>query len=220
MHYALPSKQKYPIETEEQVKTAAAYFTKYLGNFHPAERVAIASTMEKRASELGVDVDAPWMSNYSRKGDIYSPEFDTHMRMRKQACDRMTVKIAGKDLNAGEVLQKIAGQKNVMKPNEMVDMLGEFDKTAGITGLYDKMIRDPFFTVYGSSVRPEFDKKAGLDGVDEKSLTRSIGKKAVLTKLAECFGNDFVEGFKKDPVAIYNSMPAPERELIREQIGA
>ena len=61
MHYAIPAKKKYPIETADQVKTAAAYFDKYLESFHPAERATIASAMEKRASDLGVFINNDWL---------------------------------------------------------------------------------------------------------------------------------------------------------------
>ncbi len=54
MRYALPAKKLYPIETAEQVKTAAAYFDKYIDRMHPAERVAIADSLAKTSRKLGL----------------------------------------------------------------------------------------------------------------------------------------------------------------------
>lgn len=222
MRYALPTKRLYPIETAEQVKTAAAYFDKYLDKFHPAERVAIADSMEKRASELGVFMDNPWVYNYSRKGSTYSPDFDLHMKMRKEACMGKKIEHNGKAINAEDLFDKVASLKNHVKPKEMIDLLYDFDKKANVTADYDRKIRDPFFTVYGSSTRPMYDHQKLASDVYTRQLEGAVLNEGFISKMAEAYGEDFVSGFKQDPVNVYASMPVPDKQnilnIVRESI--
>lgn len=219
MHYALPSKRVYPIETEEQVKTAASYFDKYINKFNPSERSIIASSMEKRASELKMSLEGHgWLDNYSRKGESYSPDFELHMGMRKQACAGKKIEIDGNKLDAQEVLMKIASKKNDIKPSDMVELLEGFDKRACITYKYDSHMRDPHFTVYGSGANPSFDHVKLACGVSEKKLVAASTKDSFISKIAQAFGKPMAEDMKSNPVSTFNSMPTPEKELIRSYV--
>lgn len=214
MRYALPTKQKYPIETVEQVKTAALYFDKYIANIHPAERAAIAENMEKRASELGILLENDWVHNYNRKGTAYSPDFDMHMRMRKEACASKGIDHNGKRIRAAELLDKIASLKTHIQPKEMVDLLNDFDKKASLVSDYDRKIRDPFFTVYGSSTNPTYDMRKIASDMSAKQLEHVALKEGFISKLASAYGKDFADGFKQDPINVYDSMPTPDKQNI------
>ena len=210
MHYALPHKNKYPIETAEQVKTASVYFTKHLSSFSPIEKAVVAGALEKRAHDLGISVDVPWAKNYEPKA-TYSKDFGTFMGMRKQAS-------AGKKINnvdAVVLLEKIASKKDEMPPSQMIELLSEFDKRAGIEALYDMTIRDPIHTVYGS-ISPVIEKYA--EGITETDLTKSAANETVISKLAAAFGKEMATDFSKSPVGIYESMPEPEKALIADII--
>lgn len=219
MHYALPSKRVYPIETEEQIKTAASYFDKYIAKFNPTERSIIASSMEKRASELKVSLEGhDWVSNYGRSGESYSPDFDLHIGMRKEACAGRKINIDGNDFDAQDVLKKIASKKSEIKPSEMVALISDFDKKASITYKYDSHMRDPHFTVYGSSSNPNFDHVKLACGVSEKKLIVASGRDSFLSKIANAFGKTMADDMKNSPVDTFNSMPTPEKELIRSYV--
>ena len=213
MHYALPSQSKYPIETEEQLKLANDYFGKYLDKFHPTERAEIAGHIEKRADDLNADFDSGWIKNYSRRTN-YSPDFDFHMKMRKEACVGRAIKVGENEVSAQNVLEKIAEKKSELKPGEMVYLIADFDKTAGLESFYDRRMRDPIFTVFGSAVRPDYDIEKRASGITDKSLKKVAADEGFISKLASSFGPGFANDFKDSPVDIYNSMPAPEKELI------
>ena len=214
MHYAI--KNMYPIETEDQLKTASVYFGKYLANFHPAERVAIAGNMEKRASDLGVKIDADWMHNYTRKTEMYSPDFDMHMTMRKEACAGKKIKQSDKLIDAQDLLAKVASMKSAIKPKEMVDLVSEFDKKAGLVESYDRRIRDPFFTVYGSSTNPRYDHVKVAKDMYASQLEDATNNESFISKLSGAYGKDFAEDFKQDYLGIYESMPSPDKQNIIE----
>lgn len=213
MHYALPTKKLYPIETAEQVKTASVYFDKYLDRMHPAERVAVATNMEKRASDLGVSLSNAWIDNYSTSKPGYSPEFDLHMNMRKQACMGRKIEFKGKEIKADELLSKVAALKDRVKPKEMVDMLADFDKKANLEVYYDRSVRDPFFTVFGSSINPKYGQEK-IASMYKSDFVKLAKDEKFISKLAGAYGQGFVDGFKADPVNVYNSMPTPDKNNI------
>jgi len=214
MHYALPGKEKYPLETEEQVKLANDYFGKYLEKFHPVERATIAANIEKRAEQLNMDCGSGWIKNYSRRNN-YSPEFDVHMKMRKEACAGLKIKIGDKNIDAQEILEKIASQKSDLSPAKMMYLIADFDKRACVENLYDKRFRDPIFTVFGSSSMPNFDlEKVGACQCPADDLKKAVKSKNVMSKIASTFGEGFTNDFKSNPVGIFESMPKPEQELI------
>ncbi|HUV85265.1 MAG TPA: hypothetical protein VMV86_06100 [Methanosarcinales archaeon] len=214
MHYALPEKEKYPIETEEQVKLANDYFGKYIEKFHPIERASIASNIEKRAEAMNVNLDSGWVSNYARRTS-YSPDFDIHMSMRKKACADKSIKISeNKMVKAADLLQKLADNKDAHKPKDMIYALAQFDKLAGLESRYDKDMRDPIFTVFGSSNNPGFDIEKLSGGINEKQLKIAASNEAFIQKLASTFGNDFSRDFKNSPMDIFKSMPDPEKQMI------
>jgi hypothetical protein len=204
----------YPIETVEQIKTAAAYFDKYIDKFHPSERITIAGSMEKQASALNVSINSDWMHNYSRKSPSYSPEFDLHMKMRKEASMGKKIGFNGKVINAAELLDKISSLKGHIKPDEMINLIDDFDKKAGLVSNYDKNIRDPFFTVHGSSINPRFDHQKIASNMYADQLEIAAHKDNFISKLASSYGKDFADGFKQDPINVYESMPTPDKQNI------
>lgn len=217
MHYALPSKKRYPIETEDQVKTAETYFSKYFNNIHPAERVTIANNMEKRASELSIELTNPDMVNYSRKTDSsISPNFSVHMDMRKEACVGKTVHIGSKNINAVELLDKIASYGD---PSKIVELLTDFDKKASLEGSYDKEIRDPFYTVFGHSSNPTYSHTKIAAGLTKEQLQSAAKNNDILFRLTEKYGKSFVADFIKKPATTLDSMPIPDKEVIIKVIN-
>ena len=209
MRYALPAKKLYPIETIEHIKTASVYFDKYLDKFHPAERIAIANTMEKRASELGVELNNDWIYNYSTKRSAYSPEFDLHMKMRKEACMGKKISHGEHSVEAVDLLTKVASLKDKVKPKEMVELIADFDKKAGLINAYDTRVRDPYFTVYGSSINPQYDSVKLASNMSETRFEKLASR--CRKKLAAAYGEKFANEFSANPVDVYKSMPTPDK---------
>lgn len=221
MHYAL--KGSYPIETEEQFKTACDYFNKYINKFQPVERTVIAHNLEKRANDLDEVIEYDWINNYSRltkHGSGYSPDFERNLKLRKEACavEDLNVKLNENDVNAVEVLNKIASSKNAVSPKDMVELISEFDKVAGLEPLYDDRIYDPIFTVYGSNYNSDYDRVKVAQEVSNNDIIRAGKDKEFIKKMLNIFGKDFADNFSKHPIEIFSSMPDPEKDLIISKI--
>ena len=210
MHYAIDG--KYPIETKEQLTKTSSYFDKYLIRFHPKERVKIAATMEKRASELGVYLDCPWVKNYSRAfsdSPSVSPDFDKNIEMRKHACRDMQV--TGK-LKADNILEKLAQIKNSESPNKIVDLLFDFDKLANLEYQWDKSIVDPVMTVFGSLNNPEYDAVKIAGDITNYTLKKLASNESEIVKIAGVMGKQFQSAFSKDPVNTVSGLLPMEKE--------
>lgn len=222
MHYAL--RGKYPIETEEHIKTAVDYFNKYLTRFNPMDRAVIAINIEKRATDLNVVLDNNWITNYSRmfkKGSMISPDFERNIELRKQACliGNIKIKVGDKIEDAEEMLAKIATLSKDTPGIALVKVLEEFDKQANLQSHYDDDIVDPVITVFGSFVNPEYDAVKIGKKLTDYSLIKTSRNNEMLQKIASKFGDDFVNEFKKGPVEKINSLTPPEKSLFVETIA-
>lgn len=213
MKYAL--KNKYPIETEGQVKTAVEYFDRYLQRFDPVERIAIATNIEKRANELNIDVDSPWVTNYSRvfkKQASYSPDFERNMKARVDFCKGRHVKIASG--NGEDIINSLMAKKNEIEPVVMMQAVSEFDKQAGITVGYDHSVADPVVTVFGSLNNPEYDSEKIAGDLTNYDAIRILRDNKAMSKFASAFAKHIVDSFKNDPVGTIKKMSEPEKELL------
>jgi len=222
MHYALGN--KYPIETVGHIKQASDYFTKYLGSLEPANRVIVASNLEKRANELNVNLNENWITNYSRITKIgaqISTSFDMNLDMRRDALTKTgsLVKIAGDEIDFNDVLDKIAELKDEGASGELlVETIEEFDKMAGLQFKYDREVLDPVMTVYGNVSNPEFDSVKVASGISDYDVKKASNMSGVLTKIAEVFGEDVSDSFSKYPLNTFLSTSAPESDIMADII--
>jgi len=223
MHFAL--KGKYPIETEEHVKTAVGYFDKYLGRFSPMDRAAAATNIEKRAEILGVDVNRDWITNYSRmlkKEAEISPDFQRNIQLRKDACLKEGIKmsVGDKEVDAIQLLDKVASlNTGDIHGIAIVKALEAFDKLANFEYRYDNDIIDPVLTVFGSLRAPEYDAEKISGNVTDYDLVKMSRNNDVLEKVASAFTQEVADNFKKSPVKTVQSMTHPEQSLFLEKIS-
>ncbi len=216
MHYALNN--KYPIETQEQVKLAEEYFSKYLNRLEPAHRVVVASNIEKRAEELGMDTtNKDWVVNYSRmakEARQISPTFEVNLVMRKEAMQDKAdtvIKIDGKQVRAGDALMKIAEMKVAGAHGDvLVQTIEEFDKVAGLEFAYDDAIVDPVLTVYGNLANAKFDAVKIAGDLTDYDIKSKANNEDILTKIAEQFGNEAAQRFHETPLTATLEYRDPE----------
>lgn len=216
MKYAL--KDKYPIETPDQLTKAAEFFEKHLTRFTPEDRVEAAISMDKQASDLGVNINSDWIINYTRmdKSAALSPDFERSMGMRKEACIRhkITINAGGSSINADAFIEGMMKKASDTNPLAIAKMLTEFDKEAGIEYLYDKEIVDPIITVFGSLNDPEFDGIKIAGDATQYDLVRISRDHEKLASVQTTFGEKFASSFKNNPIQSIETLGITERELL------
>jgi hypothetical protein len=221
--FALPSEQKYPLETYAQVKTADAWFGRYANHMSPDKRREFASNFMKRAAELDLHTSNADLNRYA--ADTMASEAEI-----KAAFDARRLEIAHNDhaltlLGAVEKVArtriwKEAGSVIQLAPEQICSLVAEFDKVAGINYHYDT-VPDPFYTVYGLAKSasgkkdnndPAWSDQIGNDYVTSEDLHRlaQIGAFSVKTT----FGGELQEEFLKDPVGVYESLPRTQKRML------
>ncbi len=204
-HYALPHLNKYPIDTEAHVKTAAAYFDDHFSSFPLPERRAFCSAVMHRAEELGIKV-AGRVNNYA--GDTYGANLIPELTARiNQLAD------SGSKVAYEVLLEKISE----VEPAVMAEMLREADIDTGLSSSYGRPgvgHMDPYEAVYGMKLaEPEepFSWSEGTDYTNEERLKKLVTKGHNLDDL---FTKGFAESFAKDPVGVFKSMPDPQKVVL------
>lgn len=201
--YALPAESKYPIDTEGQVKQAAAYFEEYWRQFSPIDRREYANNVLHRADSLGVKV-AGRLLDYG--GDTYGDKLETQLQARIH-------NYSGKGLDAGyaELYEKRAS----LSPDEMALYLLRLDELTGASATWGTPLgfMDPFAATFSKTAEEKqpFSWVQGGDYVNEDGLTRLSATNAGLDKI---FGNGFALRFQKDPVGVFKSLSDPQKVIL------
>ena len=218
-NFALPAQEKYPLDSYAQVKAASAYFDTYARHMAPPMRHEYAVNLVKRASALAVRV-----SDTARKygAEDFAPEAEI-----KAAFDARRIELHDDDalklLGAVEKIARFRMWKEAsaeapqpFSADEVVELLAEFDKVAGLDHHYDRTIPDPYFSIYGfeksAADDPEFSEVVGNENVTEEDLRR-LARIAAFT-IKTTFGADFQEEFLKDPVGIFKSLPLAQKKMV------
>jgi hypothetical protein len=221
--YAMPSVKKYPLDSYEQVKLASGWFDQYANQLSPAQRREFAVNFMKRASDLDIQTNNEDLKRYGTNSLTSEAEI-------KAAFDARRLEVAhNSDALAllGQV-EKVARTRIWreadtivnLSPEQVCDVIEEFDKVAGINYHYDS-IPDPFYTVFGfdktadgkkDNTSPDWSDQIASDYVTSEDLHRlaQIGAFSVKTT----FGADFQEEFLKDPIGMYESLPRTQKKML------
>lgn len=200
-YLALPSHGRYPIDNLVQIKMAAQYFTDNRKLFQPVHRREFCFNLVKRASMVGEPL-TPEIHKYG--SETYAPgaELDVGIEGRKGILDE----------DNSAVLDKLASLRFQMPPNDFALALSEFDKMAGIDHLYDRDIIDPYFSTFGKVAESDDTIVIGNDCCSDTQL-RDYAKTG-FTQMKNTFGEEMAAEFKKDPRAIFDSLPVDQKKVV------
>lgn len=204
-HFALPHEKRYPIDTEAQIKQAAAYFDDYYTEMALLDRRIYARSVADRADDLGTKV-AGAILEYAGQG--YGDFIGSELVARERGFEG-----TGHDAAYALLREKIAE----IPPTLMAELLFEADKISGAQNSYGRPgtgFRDPYASVYAKTAakETEYSWKSGTDYVSGQAL-HDLARKGPEV-FSSSFGVDFGRGFVKDPVGIFSSLPEPEKIVI------
>ena len=218
--FALPAKGKYPLDSYAQVKAASSYFAEYYKEFDPEVRHEYASNLVKRASAL----DIPLMDIARKYGsDDFAPEeeikvaFDARRIEVKHNQDALSLLGEVEKVARFRMWKEAAAGVRSYSAEEVVGILAEFDKVAGLDHHYDRTILDPYYSIYGfekvaEEDEADFSEVIGNETVTAADLLRLSRIAAASVKMT--FGADFQEEFLKDPVGIFKSLPLAQKKMM------
>lgn len=205
-HYALPSHQRYPLDSYADVEQAVDYFQKWGGQFVPVHRREYCANLVKRASVLGVPTDDT-IEKYG--STTYAPAVEVKVALDGR---RPLIQHSPNNTDLAFLLDKLAEKMPVTPPEDFAVALHEFDKIAGIDWMYDKDIIDPYYSTFGKIAQDEGSFIMGNDITDSGQLKELA--KTPCQGIEEIFGSEMCQEFKKDPVGIFKSLPVDQKKLI------
>ena len=209
-HYALPSCSRYPLDSYADVKQASAYYADNWKAMAPVHRHEFCSNLSKRASALGITpTDAGMLPKYA--STTYGSQlqvdsaFDSRVSFLKTAEEK-------------SVLEELRGLQTRVTPQALAGALCEFDKTASIDHLYDEHILDPYAALLGKVAEDSDSTIVGNDYLSHNALREFARTNA--PQLEDMYGDEFVNEFRKDPVAIFQSMPNSQKKVIARLVNS
>jgi hypothetical protein len=195
-------KRMYPIDTAENVKQAAAYFSEHLLSIPPAYRAQMAVKIARRATEVEATIRPEDVDNLEQyASDHYGNILKVAMADRRDALQHQP--------SAVLLLDNLMEKKAEMSAYEFAVALENFDHMTGLDQHWDGAIIDPYQSAMGGV---KFASAVEING--ETIYEQQLQDVAQGEKLAEKFGPDFATEFAEDPVTIFNSLPTPERTFI------
>ncbi len=208
-HFALPDASRYPIDTADQVKTAANYFDEHMHEFALSDRRTFAHSVVHRADELDVSVGG---SVLKYAGSGYGPFINSEL----------TARVRGFAGTGHEAVYEMLQEKQAsVAPAVMAEMLKEADRATGADQSYGRPgvgFRDPYQAVYGKVAQEaETDKQETYSWSDDTNYVTGPQLNALAAagrNLDDEFGKGFTERFRKDPVGMFSSLPDPNKVLL------
>lgn len=208
-HYALPHKGQYPLDTEDQMKMAQAYFEMYRGRLSPLDRHIFAQATLKRAEDLGVKL-AGSILNYA--GESYGPRIVPELQSRISSFEG-----TGHEVGYQALLEKRAE----MPPAVMAHLLSEADIASGAELSYGRPavgFLDPWEATYGSAkvaaATEEDDTFSWVQGNDYVTGTQLTALAQSPKGVSPYFDDAFAKSFAADPVGIFESLPDPQKVVL------
>lgn len=195
---------QYAMPNGATVKVACDYFTKNASKMPVEARHKYAAAIQRRSHELGLGVQGGEVKKYA--SDHYSPMVDAHIRARATLCE------ARPDMKS--MYEKVAMAKRDYTPSQFAQLLHGIDKRAGLDRYYGSHLTNPYYATFAGEPDP-------YAGFRYKSASREILpdelKSAVSVhhgKIKEHFGQTMADELKKEPVAIFDSLPKDAKEII------
>jgi len=132
-----------------------------------------------------------------------------------------TRKLAVMEANGLAELETLLTKSASADADKLAEDLADFDIRYELTGLYNRVIPDPYQTVFGTSV----EKKASVDQPFEiggREYTNDTVSHWVenggSARLTDAFGESFSDEFVSDPASVLSSLPAPHKQAIARMI--
>jgi hypothetical protein len=202
--YAMPEREMYPLDSYTQVKTAAAYFDRTFKFMPPPDRHEYAANLVQRARELSI-----YPGELAEKyGSVtYAPQHDIEVCLdarRRSIQDEVHL----------EVLDKLAGLRFAMAPEDFALTLHEFDKAAMLEQHYG-YIPDAYYTTFGKTAAeasPEESVIIGNEYITRRRLAEYF--KSNVGDVKARFGCELATEMAKEPKSTFDSLPRDQKLIL------
>ena len=200
---AVPSQDKYPLDSYRDTMKAAEYFSEYAERLAPSVRREFAQNLTPRAEELGIPLSKE-AQLYS--SDQYAPK--SHVAHQMQLRIDKLASAPDKALY-GKLFEKMAS----LTPGVAAESLMLLDQQTGLDDHWDGSLMDPYASVLQTKTAQEnymfHDNIAPISGEDLHNLVNTAQ-----SLIEKAFDKDFYKTFRGDPIGVFKSLPLPEKRVL------
>jgi hypothetical protein len=196
---------QYAMPTTSAVKIACSYLEEHHSKMPVDKRHKYAAAIQRRAHELGMGTQKGIVAKYA--SDHYSPMVDAHIQARASLLE------AKPEMKS--LVTKIGAAKKQYSPSQFAQILHGFDKQAGLDRHYGSHLQNPFQATFAVQPDPYEGfryKTASQNVIEGDELTKLVNVK--YAKIKEYFGETMADELKRNPTAIFDSLPRDAKEII------
>lgn len=225
--YALPSIQRYPIDTYSQVKTADLYFQDQWKRMEPSYRREYCHNLVKRAAVIGQplseSVKTLGQEGISKESHVRAAIDARKLLVSPRAEQGATEQVKEASLGVIQLYDELVDNREKLNPDVFAATLEHLDKMAGLDHLWDGDILDPYKTTFYKEAAEETDADPkdsvviGNEYMKVQDLITFANSKPDMIKTR--FGDDFTSEFQGDPKAIFDSLPQPQKLVIMRLVN-
>jgi hypothetical protein len=188
----------YPLDSYADVTAAVQYFDDYYTTMSPDDRHSYAVKTASRADELGIET-SELLARYG--STEYAPDVDAHLASRKAAAPAF-----------GAVYDAMREKRASVDPETFVELLKKVDEEAGLSWYYGGDVTDPYLATFGGKEKAA-NSDWSWDG-DERLTAAHLQGLTGSEEFNSSFDKSITSEFAKDPVAIFDSMPADTKAIM------
>jgi hypothetical protein len=190
----------FPLDTKELTKLSDSKFSESWKQLPAVHRRPVAIKIAEACEAHGV---YPCYQVEKYASEHPSTSFMAHVEARKAHL---------RSRDDAESLDKLAMASGSFGPELTARSLYEFDKVAGLDGLYDHTLADPWAAVYG------FKKEAQIDFNGKQITADALISLIDSGRLDGMFDEDMIEEMRQDPLVVFESLPVPTKESIASML--
>jgi hypothetical protein len=220
-HWALPKEKLIPLDTPNLIKTAADAFETQVHHMTPPQRLVSARNICARAEELDVGGIESSLA-YKYASSQLSSHFAEVVGLRKEATAHLHDEELDKLIEVAHVFSiKADANERVKGLDKVAAALEAFDRAHGLEGHWDLWLPDPSYSTYGLTLDPGQEVNYVVKVADQY-VSRQALESADWSRVEGKLPAEVIEGLRSanDKLAVFSSLPAPEKELICQNLLA
>jgi len=207
---------RYPLRSAKDVSTADSYFQRHHKRFRPQDRHAFATKVASVAARFGLPLSDILQES---AGDDWNDDACEYIEARRQVMLREEARP-----EAFKALDKLASAVGIGDKVDFVEALDSFDRHTRLNRYYDRFFPDAYGSTFGKVAEgAEIAKptwRIGEVSVSQDELKLLSTHSRGIGQFREHFGEAAAAQFVKDPLAVFESMPAPSKKIIARLAGS
>jgi hypothetical protein len=198
---------KYPINSKEEIKKAAAWFDKNHTSLNIEDKMEFVNNIKTAAAELEVPIEKTAVAIYTNLDpNKFNEDLYAHIGVRKSY-------FADDNEESKEAYDEVLRRADELGPIKTAYLIEILDEETNLKGTYGKRLTDPLVATLG------LVKVSGLE-IDGSLVTMKDLQKLSPASLTELVGNDMIKDIKgPDGLEVVASLPRPIRSELLSLMG-